>query len=290
MNYLIKNATLVNEGQTFVASVFVSDGKIAKIVREGQVPEPVVAEHGRSVEGSIDSETAFRQVQRPSVQVIDAQGKYLIPGIIDEHVHFREPGLTYKADIYTESHAAVAGGVTSFMDMPNTIPQTTTQDLLQEKFDLAAEKSAQGDRLVERPGRRAVHDVALAEVAELLVRLVADILLRNDLVLAVGKPLEIALYRGRVLVAERDDLDAGNHRNAMDGSSAALPHADKADADVPALEFLVCVVLHLSALAEAEAVHLAAGGHGRSAHPGSSLEEITTIHVCFHMATTFREE
>ena len=133
MNYLIKNATLVNEGQTFVASVFVSDGKIAKIIREGQDPEPV--------EGSIDSETAFRQAQRPSTQVIDAQGKYLIPGIVDEHVHFREPGLTYKGDIYTESHAAVAGGVTSFMDMPNTDPQTTTQELLQQKFDLAAEKS-----------------------------------------------------------------------------------------------------------------------------------------------------
>ena len=116
-----------------MASVFVSDGKIAKIIREGQDPEPV--------EGSIDSETAFRQAQRPSTQVIDAQGKYLIPGIIDEHVHFREPGLTYKGDIYTESHAAVAGGVTSFMDMPNTDPQTTTQELLQQKFDLAAEKS-----------------------------------------------------------------------------------------------------------------------------------------------------
>ena len=133
MNYYIKNATLVNEGQTFVASVFVSDGKIAKIIRESQVPE--------LVEGPVDTESAFRQAQRPSTQVIDATGKYLIPGIIDEHVHFREPGLTHKADIYTESRAAVAGGVTSFMDMPNTMPQTTTQELLQQKFDLAAEKS-----------------------------------------------------------------------------------------------------------------------------------------------------
>ena len=132
MNYYIKNATLVNEGQTFVASVFVSEGKIAKIIREGEAPEPV--------EGPDDS-VAFRQAQRPSTQVIDATGKYLIPGIIDEHVHFREPGLTHKADIYTESRAAVAGGVTSFMDMPNTNPQTITQDLLQQKFDLAAEKS-----------------------------------------------------------------------------------------------------------------------------------------------------
>ena len=117
MNYYIKNATLVNEGQTFVASVFVSNGLIDKIIREGE---------------------AF---DAGSAEVIDGTGKYLIPGVIDEHVHFREPGLTHKADIYTESRAAVAGGVTSFMDMPNTVPQTTTQELLQQKFDLAAEKS-----------------------------------------------------------------------------------------------------------------------------------------------------
>lgn len=117
MNYLIKNATLVNEGKTFLASVFISDGKIAKIVPDS---EPFDA---------------------GSATVIDGTGKYLIPGIIDEHVHFREPGLTHKADLYTESRAAVAGGVTSFMDMPNTLPQTTTQALLQQKFDLAAEKS-----------------------------------------------------------------------------------------------------------------------------------------------------
>ena len=123
MNYYIKNATLVNEGQTFVASVFVSDGKIAKIVRENE------------------EEEALRQALGPFTHVIDGTGKYLIPGIIDEHVHFREPGLTHKADLFTESRAAVAGGVTTFMDMPNTVPQTTTQDLLRQKFGLAAEKS-----------------------------------------------------------------------------------------------------------------------------------------------------
>lgn len=117
MNYYIKNATLVNEGQTFVASVLASNGLIAKIVRED---EPF--DHGTAT-------------------VIDGTGKYLIPGIIDEHVHFREPGLTHKADIHSESRAAVAGGVTSFMDMPNTMPQTTTLELLEQKFDLAAEKS-----------------------------------------------------------------------------------------------------------------------------------------------------
>lgn len=133
MNYYIKNATLVNEGQAFVASVFVKNGLIAKIIRGNQAPD--------FVEGTADSEAAHRQDQGPNTEVIDATGKFLIPGIIDEHVHFREPGLTYKGDIYTESRAAVAGGVTSYMDMPNTIPPTTTQELLQQKFDLAAEKS-----------------------------------------------------------------------------------------------------------------------------------------------------
>lgn len=116
MNYYIKNATVVNEGETFKANVLIVDGLISRIVKDDQF------DPGSAV-------------------VIDATGKYLIPGIIDEHVHFREPGLTHKAEIYTESRAAVAGGVTSFMDMPNTKPQTTSQELLQQKFDLAAEKS-----------------------------------------------------------------------------------------------------------------------------------------------------
>ena len=119
MDYIIKNATLVNEGTTTLASVVISDGKIVQIL-PGRDARPCV---------STDN-------------IIDATGLYLIPGIIDEHVHFREPGMTQKADIFTESHAAVAGGVTSFMDMPNTIPPTTTNELLQQKFDIAAQKSA----------------------------------------------------------------------------------------------------------------------------------------------------
>ncbi len=117
MNYYIKNATIVNEGESFPAHLYIKDGIIAKIVRDA---EPFDA---------------------GNAQIIDARGKYVIPGVIDEHVHFREPGMTAKADIGSESRAVVAGGVTSFMEMPNTVPQTTTQALLQDKFDLAAEKS-----------------------------------------------------------------------------------------------------------------------------------------------------
>lgn len=125
MNYLIKNASVVNEEEIFKADVLVRDGLIADIVRYEDSP-------------SYDS---CRMDLPSGVRIIDATGKYLIPGIIDEHVHFREPGLTAKADIASESRAAVAGGVTSFMDMPNTQPQTVTRQFLEDKFDLASQKS-----------------------------------------------------------------------------------------------------------------------------------------------------
>lgn len=118
--FLIKNALLVNEGKTQKCHVAVEGQEIKKII-------PV------SDEQNLDE---FK-----NYTIIDAEGKYLFPGVIDDHVHFREPGLTNKADIYTESCAAVAGGVTSFMDMPNTLPATLTLKLLEEKFDLASIKS-----------------------------------------------------------------------------------------------------------------------------------------------------
>jgi len=115
---LIKNATIVNERRTFVGSVLI-EGEIIKTVFEA----------GETI--NINK----------NVTEIDATGLLLLPGIIDDQVHFRDPGLTHKGDLYTESKAAVAGGVTSFFDMPNTRPQTTTIELLEEKFALASEKS-----------------------------------------------------------------------------------------------------------------------------------------------------
>ena len=113
---LIKNAIIVNEGLQVPASVIIEGEKIAEILVENQEP-------------SI-----------PCDETIDATGCYLLPGVIDGHVHFRDPGLTHKADIITESRAAAAGGVTSIMDMPNTSPQTTTLDALNAKLDHLAEK------------------------------------------------------------------------------------------------------------------------------------------------------
>src|SRR5438105_3386966 len=113
--YLIKNILIVNEGSIKNADVLISNERIEKIDSNINV--------------------GF------NVQEIDGEGKYLLPGAIDDQVHFREPGLTHKATIYTESKAAVAGGVTSFMEMPNTQPPAFTQDLLEDKYTIASSSS-----------------------------------------------------------------------------------------------------------------------------------------------------
>jgi dihydroorotase len=115
MNYLIKDIQVVNEGKTLVYDVLLKDGLIDKI------------------DNSITT--------KENVTELNGNGKYLLPGAIDDQVHFREPGLTHKATIYTESKAAVAGGVTSFMEMPNTVPPVFTHDLLEQKYQIAAASS-----------------------------------------------------------------------------------------------------------------------------------------------------
>jgi dihydroorotase len=115
-NYLIKNIQVVNEGAITTADVLITNGRIEKI-------QPLIIKMDRNV------------------VEINGEGKFLFPGAIDDQVHFREPGLTHKATIYTESKAAVAGGVTSFMEMPNTIPPAFTQELLEEKYSIAANTS-----------------------------------------------------------------------------------------------------------------------------------------------------
>lgn len=117
-NFLINNAEIINENKRFTGSVWIKDGYIKEVFTTGPDPE--------TTEGA---------------EVIDASGLMLLPGVIDDQVHFRDPGLTHKGDIYTEARAAVAGGVTSFMEMPNTKPQAVTVDILENKYKIAAQKS-----------------------------------------------------------------------------------------------------------------------------------------------------
>lgn len=111
---LIKNAQIINEEKTFFSDILIKDSIIQKI---------------------------GHQLSEPGAEEINAEGKLLIPGIIDDQVHFREPGLTHKANIHSESKAAVAGGITSFMEMPNTVPNTLTQELLEDKYLIASKNS-----------------------------------------------------------------------------------------------------------------------------------------------------
>jgi len=110
-NYLIKNITIINEGKSTVQDLLIKGGRIDKIAPS---------------------------IQANSAIEINGEGRYLLPGVIDDQVHFREPGLTHKANIFTESRAAVAGGTTSFMEMPNTVPPVFTQDLLENKYEIGA--------------------------------------------------------------------------------------------------------------------------------------------------------
>ncbi len=116
MKIIIRQATIVNENKQFIGDVLIHNSRIEKI------SDRIYCSDVNFIE-------------------INAEGLYLLPGMIDDQVHFRDPGLTHKADIYTETKAAVAGGITSYMDMPNTIPNTLTQKLLEEKYQLASMKS-----------------------------------------------------------------------------------------------------------------------------------------------------
>ena len=114
-SFLLKNTQIVNEGKTINGDVLIKEGRIEKIA------------------SNIETKGAITE--------IDAEGQYLLPGAIDDQVHFREPGLTHKANIYSEAKAAVAGGVTSFMEMPNTQPPVFTQALLEDKYKIGATTS-----------------------------------------------------------------------------------------------------------------------------------------------------
>lgn len=164
-NYLIKNATIVNEGKVFESDLRVKNGTIQEIGKD--------------------------LLDEPNEEKIDASGLHLLPGLIDDQVHFREPGLTHKADLRTESQAAVAGGITSFMEMPNTIPNALTQELLQDKYDRAAEVSAANYSFFMGASNDNIDEV-----------------LKTDPKRVCGVKVFMGASTGNMLVDERDTLEA----------------------------------------------------------------------------------
>lgn len=202
---VIHNAILISEGQKFRGWLAYKDGVIEQI-GEGDFSGPFTDE------------------------VFDAGGKLLLPGVIDCHVHFREPGVTHKADLATESRAAVAGGVTSFMEMPNTVPQTTTLELLEEKFRLASEKSlanysfflgATNDNIleIENADPRMVCGVKVffgASTGNMLVDnidMLEEIFRRSSLPVAAHCEDETTIRRNNALMKEKygDDVPVTMH-------------------------------------------------------------------------------
>ena len=190
----IKNATIVNEGRIYTGNVYIKNDIIFKIV-----PSNSVLRSPFSV-----------------LRSIEAEGLLLLPGIIDTHVHFREPGLTEKADIASESRAAVAGGVTSYVDMPNTKPQTTTMELLEEKVALAAEKSYANYGFMLGATNSKINDILAADTTKyaaiklFLGSSTGDMLVNNpqalDLLFSKAKKLIVAH-------CEEEDIVQANLRN-----------------------------------------------------------------------------
>lgn len=165
-NYVIKGATVINEQKKFIADVFIKHQKIEKITETN----------------TADSE---------GYAVIDGKGKYLIPGLIDDQVHFREPGLTHKGEIYTEAKAAVAGGITSYMEMPNTNPPAITQELLEEKYQRAKEVSLANFSFYMGTSNDNLEDV-----------------LKTDIRNVCGLKIFMGSSTGNMLVDKRETLEA----------------------------------------------------------------------------------
>ncbi len=193
MNYHIHNATIVNEGTIREGDVYIVDGRIV-----------------------LPDSKAFQNSKFEIQNTIEATGMLLFPGIIDTHVHFREPGLTEKADIETESRAAVAGGVTSFIDMPNTKPQTTTMELLEEKVALAAEKSVANYGFMLGATNNNIEDILAADPTKyaaiklFLGSSTGDMLVNNQ------QALDLLFSKAKKLIVahcEDEDIVQANLRN-----------------------------------------------------------------------------
>lgn len=194
MKTLLKNFKAVNEGQIFEGLMLINNGIIEKIYPAGKGKLP--------------------EIKDKDIVVIYLHGNYLLPGLIDDQVHFRDPGLTHKGDLYTESKAALAGGVTSFMDMPNTNPATTTIELLEAKYQLASEKSLANYSFFlggTNDNIKGIHKIDKATVCGLKIFMgssTGNLLVNND------KSLEAIFAESPVIIAAHCEDDAVIKQNA----------------------------------------------------------------------------
>lgn len=204
MKTIIRNAHIVNEGRIQIEDMLIVDKRIEKIARSIGLP------------------------LNQKYQEINAEGKHLFPGVIDSHVHFREPGLTHKGDLASESKAAVSGGVTSYMDMPNTYPNTITQNLLEEKYRLAQKKSLANYSFFMGVNKPNVEE-ALKTDTETVCGITDDGLYFNDQEgILAGHPefLEQLFSRSETLVAlhsENDRIIQANYQKYYEQYGEAIP-------------------------------------------------------------------
>jgi dihydroorotase len=267
MKIIIRNAHVVNEGSVRIADVYIANERIEKIASGIQLP---------------GDQKYFE---------INAEGKYLLPGVIDAHVHFREPGLTYKADISSESKAAVAGGVTTFMDMPNTHPATLTQQHLEEKFNLARVKSVANysffmginsfnlEEALKTDSEKVcgitddglyfhAHDGMLANNPDFLEKLFG----RSQILVALHSEDETIIRKNYAKFREKygDDIPNGSH--PLIRSEEACVKATKSVLEIARKHQNRVHLLHISTLAEAQLLD----GHS------TIREKRITAEVCGH--------
>lgn len=266
MKKLIKNAILINEGLKFRGSLVISGERIEKIIR-----------------GDLPAEMDEREIK-----VYHAEGLYLIPGAIDDQVHFREPGLTHKGDIFTESRAAVAGGVTSFMEMPNTSPPATTQKLLEEKYERAAQVSAANYSFLIGATNDNLGEVLKTDPAKVCGIKVFLGSSTGTLLVDNSQTLEILFKNAPLLIAAHCEDDAIIRKNmewarslyGEEVPSRLHPLIRSEEACYRSTASAVDLAIRTGA--RLHVFHLSTSREMELFHPGNVKDKLVTAEVCVH--------
>lgn len=266
-HYVIKNARIINEENDFHGDVYIRNQRIEKISSSISIP------------------SQFR------VEEIDANGMLLIPGVIDAHVHFRDPGLTYKGDIASESKAAIAGGVTSFMDMPNTMPNVTSRDILEKKYAIAAKNSICNFSFFMGLTKDNLEE-ALKTSTEHVCGITDDGLYfdeRNGLLCNAPEYIEKLFSRSEHLIAlhsENEKIIAENYALCKDRWNNEIP--PHAHSIIRSDEACIASTKHVIQLAKQfgnrlHVLHVSTGGEARLFdNTTAAIEKRITSEVCVH--------